>query len=249
MCGILIFYSKNKVINSNIFKNSLELQKHRGPDHSGIIKISDKMIFGNVRLSITDLSSNSNQPMTSDYTSNVISFNGDIYNHIELKENLEKKGINFFSKGDTEVLLKYGAKKVYAIDVGQNQLHEKLKADYRVRDLSGLDVRKLDHLDLPKPEWIVADLSFISLAKALPRIMKRASLGANMICLIQPQFDLSKKDIGKNGVVKNEALRKSAVKNVVNFFSQENWKVMEITSSPILGRSGNMEFLLLAKKY
>ena len=151
--------------------------------------------------------------------------------------------------GFTEVLLKYGAKKVYAIDVGQNQLHEKLKADYRVRDLSGLDVRKLDHLDLPKPEWIVADLSFISLAKALPRIMKRASLGANMICLIKPQFELSKKDIGKNGVVKNEALRKSAVKNVVNFFSQENWKVMEITSSPILGRSGNMEFLLLAKKY
>ena len=151
--------------------------------------------------------------------------------------------------GFTEVLLKYGAKKVYAIDVGQNQLHEKLKADYRVRDLSGLDVRKLDHLDLPKPEWIVADLSFISLAKALPRIMKRASLGANMICLIKPQFELSKKDIGKNGVVKNKALRKLAVKNVVNFFSQENWKVMEITSSPILGRSGNMEFLLLAKKY
>ncbi|MDB3983095.1 asparagine synthase (glutamine-hydrolyzing) [Candidatus Pelagibacter sp.] len=122
MCGILIFYSKNKVINSNIFKNSLELQKHRGPDHSGIIKISDKMIFGNVRLSITDLSSNSNQPMTSDYTSNVISFNGDIYNHIELKENLEKKGINFFSKGDTEVLLKY--LDFYGID-GVNKLNGK----------------------------------------------------------------------------------------------------------------------------
>ena len=80
------------------------------------------MIFGNVRLSITDLSSNSNQPMTSDYTSNVISFNGDIYNHIELKENLEKKGINFFSKGDTEVLLKY--LDFYGID-GVNKLNGK----------------------------------------------------------------------------------------------------------------------------
>ena len=69
-----------------------------------------------------------------------------------------------------------------------------------------------------------------------------------MICLIKPQFELSKKDIGKNGIVKNETLRKFAVKNVVNFFCQENWRVLEITSSPILGRSGNMEFLLLAKK-
>ena len=150
--------------------------------------------------------------------------------------------------GFTEVLLKYGAKRVYAIDVGQDQLHMKLKADYRVRDLSGLDVRKIDYLDLPKPEWIVADLSFISLTKALPRIMARASLGAKIICLIKPQFELSKKDIGKNGVVKSEDLRRFAVKNVVNFFCQENWKVLEITSSPILGRSGNMEFLLLAKK-
>ena len=122
MCGILICYSKNKIINSNIFKDSLELQKHRGPDHSGIIKISDKMIFGNVRLSITDLSSNSNQPMISNYTSNVISFNGDIYNHIELKENLKKKGINFFSNGDTEVLLKY--LDFYGID-GINKLNGK----------------------------------------------------------------------------------------------------------------------------
>ena len=78
--------------------------------------------------------------------------------------------------------------------------------------------------------------------------MTRASLGAKMICLIKPQFELSKKDIGKNGIVKNETLRKFAVKNVVKFFCQENWKVLEITSSPILGRSGNTEFLLLAKK-
>ena len=107
MCGILVSYSKSRLIEINNFKNSLELQKHRGPDNTGIIKVSDKLIIGNVRLSITDLSKNSNQPMLNDQTSNIISFNGDIYNYIELRDYLRKKGINFISKGDTEVLLKY----------------------------------------------------------------------------------------------------------------------------------------------
>ncbi len=106
MCGILFFYSKKKIIDENIFRSSLELQKHRGPDNTGVIKISNKMLIGNVRLAITDLSEKSNQPMISDKTSNIISFNGDIYNYIELRENLKAKGINFFSNGDTEVLLK-----------------------------------------------------------------------------------------------------------------------------------------------
>ena len=106
MCGILVSYSKNKIIETGRFKKSLELQKHRGPDNTGVIKISDKIIFGNVRLSITDLTKNSNQPMINDQSSNVITFNGDIYNYIELKHDLKKRGFNFFSDGDTEVLLK-----------------------------------------------------------------------------------------------------------------------------------------------
>ena len=107
MCGILICYSSKEEFNLNDFKNSLELQKHRGPDHTGIERISDKLFFGHVRLSIYDLTKNSNQPMISDTSSNVLTFNGDLYNYIELKENLKNKGVNFFSSGDTEVLLKY----------------------------------------------------------------------------------------------------------------------------------------------
>ena len=91
MCGILIYYSSNKQININDFKNSLELQSHRGPDHTGIKKISDKFFFGHKRLSIYDLTKNSNQPMESDTSSSVISFNGDIYNYKELRENLTKR--------------------------------------------------------------------------------------------------------------------------------------------------------------
>ena len=150
--------------------------------------------------------------------------------------------------GFTEVVLEQGAKKVYAIDVGYNQLHKKLKADSRVRDLSPVDVRKINDLDLPNPEWLVADLSFISLVKALPVAMEMAKSGAYMVCLIKPQFELSKKEVGKNGVVKSDTLRKFAVSKVVDFFIEENWKVLGIEPSPILGRSGNKEFLLLAKK-
>jgi asparagine synthase (glutamine-hydrolysing) len=107
MCGILVSYSKSQSIDIDNFRKSLELQKHRGPDNTGVIRVSDKLIIGNVRLSITDLSKNSNQPMVSDITSNIISFNGDIYNYVELRDYLKKKDISFFSNGDTEVLLKY----------------------------------------------------------------------------------------------------------------------------------------------
>ena len=106
MCGILLSYSKSQFIEIDNFRQSLELQKHRGPDNTGILRISDEMIIGNVRLSITDLSKNSNQPMISDQTSNVISFNGDIYNYIELRNQLIKDGFSFKTKSDTEVILK-----------------------------------------------------------------------------------------------------------------------------------------------
>lgn len=139
MCGILFFYSKKKKINENIFKSSLELQKHRGPDNTSIIKISNEMFIGNVRLAITDLSEKSNQPMISDYTSNIISFNGDIYNYIELKENLKSKGITFFSKGDTEVLLKQIDN--YGID-GINELNGKWSFVYYDRKKNRLFVSR-----------------------------------------------------------------------------------------------------------
>ena len=150
--------------------------------------------------------------------------------------------------GFTEVSLKYEAKKVYAIDVGHDQLHQKLKSDSRVCELSGLDVRKINDFNLPNPEWIVADLSFISLVKALPVVIRKAIWGATMICLIKPQFELSKKQIGKNGVVKSKVLRECAVSNVADFLGKENWSVVGTKSSPILGRSGNQEFLMLAIK-
>ena len=105
MCGILFQFSKNKV-NEKLFKKSLLLQKHRGPDHTGITKVNDNLIFGHVRLSIIDLPERSNQPMISSDTSNIIIFNGEIYNYIEIKNNLKQQEVIFETEGDTEVLLK-----------------------------------------------------------------------------------------------------------------------------------------------
>ena len=111
MCGLFFCYSKDKVDEFK-FKESLLLQKHRGPDNTGIKKVNNNTIFGHVRLSTVDLSKASNQPMINENTSNILIFNGEIYNFIELKEKLKEANIVFKSNGDTEVLLhlleKYG---------------------------------------------------------------------------------------------------------------------------------------------
>ena len=105
MCGILFQFLKNGVNKKN-FENSLLLQKHRGPDHTGIKQINNHMIFGHVRLSTIDLLTRSNQPMINEETSNLIIFNGEIYNYVELRKRLQEKGLKFKTEGDTEVLLK-----------------------------------------------------------------------------------------------------------------------------------------------
>ena len=105
MCGIFFCYSKNK-IDEDKFKSSLLLQKHRGPDYTGIKKISSNLIFGHVRLSILDTSAASNQPMISENGSHVMIFNGEIYNYIELRKQFENNNLNFKTQGDTEVLFK-----------------------------------------------------------------------------------------------------------------------------------------------
>ena len=91
MCGLLFHFSKSGV-NKKKFETSLLLQKHRGPDHTGIKQLNNNMIFGHVRLSIIDLPARSNQPMINEDTSNVIIFNGEIYNYVELKKKIGRKG-------------------------------------------------------------------------------------------------------------------------------------------------------------
>jgi 23S rRNA (cytidine1920-2'-O)/16S rRNA (cytidine1409-2'-O)-methyltransferase len=150
--------------------------------------------------------------------------------------------------GFTEVLLARGAAKVYAVDVGRDQLHAKLRADPRVVVLEGTDARSLDKaLVKEQAGAIVADVSFISLTLALPAALSLAALGAWLIALVKPQFEAGRKAVGKGGVVRKDADREKAVTRVWQFLEGTGWKVLGVLPSPVLGRGGNQEFLIGAR--
>ena len=150
--------------------------------------------------------------------------------------------------GFTEVLLGHGAAKVYAVDVGRDQLHEKLRADPLVVALEGTNARSLDASIVKEPVGaIVADVSFISLTLALPAALRLAAPGAWLIALVKPQFEAGRKAVGKGGIVRSEAAREKAVTRVWGFLEEEGWRVLGVIPSPIRGRSGNQEFLIGAR--
>jgi 23S rRNA (cytidine1920-2'-O)/16S rRNA (cytidine1409-2'-O)-methyltransferase len=148
--------------------------------------------------------------------------------------------------GFTEVLLARGAEKVYAVDVGTAQLHEKLRGDARVISLEGTDARAVDSaLVGDEIGAIVADLSFISLAKALPAALRLAAPGAWLIALVKPQFEVGRAGVGKGGIVRDPERRREALAGVRRFISETpGWTVTDEMVSPILGKDGNEEFLI-----
>lgn len=152
--------------------------------------------------------------------------------------------------GFTQVLLSYGARRVYAADVGSGQLHETLRSDPRVVSLEHCDIRDIAQVMIDEPiEAIVADVSFISLTKALPRALDLAVREAFLVALVKPQFELTPSDIAKGGIVRDEASRRRAVANVESFIAAtRGWRIVGTIPSPILGGSGNLEFLIGAVK-
>lgn len=152
--------------------------------------------------------------------------------------------------GFTETLLAQGAHKVYAVDVGHDQLHARLKTDARVVSLEGCDVRKLTRAQIAEPIGaIVADVSFISLAKALPAALSLAAPAAWLVALIKPQFEVGRARIGKGGIVRDAQAREDAVAAVTDWLAaQDGWRVVGTMPSPITGGSGNEESLIGARK-
>jgi 23S rRNA (cytidine1920-2'-O)/16S rRNA (cytidine1409-2'-O)-methyltransferase len=148
--------------------------------------------------------------------------------------------------GFTEVLLAAGAHRVYAVDVGRDQLHPRLREDTRVVSLEGRDARTLDRTLVPEPVGaVVADVSFISLAKVLLVPLALAGPGAWLVALIKPQFEAGRDAVGKGGIVRDAAERRRAVDLVRGWVAaQPGWRVEGIIPSPIAGGSGNEEFLL-----
>ena len=151
--------------------------------------------------------------------------------------------------GFTEVLLAEGAARVYAVDVGRAQLHKRLRADPRVVSLEATDARKLDKTVIPEPATaIVADVSFISLTQALTAVLKLVVPGAWLVALVKPQFEAGREAVGKGGIVRGEADRARAVARVRDFLEAEGWQIIGVIESPITGGSGNVEFLIGARK-
>ena len=148
--------------------------------------------------------------------------------------------------GFCQVLLDGGARRVYAVDVGQSQLHDQLKADKRVVNLERTDARSLDVQLVCEPVGaIVADVSFISLIKILPAAMRLAAPGAWMVCLVKPQFEVGPEVVGKGGIVRSTEMRERALGDVRAWIErQAGWQVSGAIPSPIAGAGGNKEFLL-----
>ena len=152
--------------------------------------------------------------------------------------------------GFTEVCLERGAAHVWAVDVGQGQLHPRIAADPRVTNLEKTDARDLTPDLIPDaPGLIVCDASFIGLAKVLPVALALAAPGADLVTLVKPQFEMdSRADIGRGGVVKDNEARQAALTRVCDWLETRGWAVQATTESPITGGDGNIEFLLWAKR-
>jgi 23S rRNA (cytidine1920-2'-O)/16S rRNA (cytidine1409-2'-O)-methyltransferase len=148
--------------------------------------------------------------------------------------------------GFTQVLLARGAARVYAVDVGHGQLHPRLAGDDRIVSLEGCDARRLDRARIPEPvDALVADVSFISLTKALPAAFALTAPGAWLVALVKPQFEAGRAAVGKGGVVRDPTARERAVANVQAWLAaQPGWRSLGVIPSPITGGSGNVEFLL-----
>jgi 23S rRNA (cytidine1920-2'-O)/16S rRNA (cytidine1409-2'-O)-methyltransferase len=151
--------------------------------------------------------------------------------------------------GFTDVLLTRGAAKVYAVDVGHGQLAWKLRADDRVVVLERTNARHLTAEQIPDaPDMVVCDASFIALSKVLPAALDLARPGARVAALIKPQFEAGREEVGKGGVVRDAAVHQRVCDEVVAWLESIGWQVAGVTTSPITGPEGNVEFLVAAMK-
>jgi 23S rRNA (cytidine1920-2'-O)/16S rRNA (cytidine1409-2'-O)-methyltransferase len=151
--------------------------------------------------------------------------------------------------GFTDVLLSRGAAKVYAIDVGTNQLAWKLRSDPRVVVHEQTNARELTTAIITEPvDIVVCDASFISLAKVLDRALDLARPGATLVALIKPQFEAGRAEVGKGGVVRDPDVHIRVCDEAADWVNSKGWRVLGVEKSPITGPEGNVEFLLGAIK-
>ena len=151
--------------------------------------------------------------------------------------------------GFTDCALQNGARRVYSVDVGKNQLDWKLRNDEKVVSLEEMHIKDLKEEDTEnkKVDFIVIDVSFISLTKVIPYFEKFLAQSGKIVMLVKPQFEVGREKIGRNGVVENEEYHNEAIKKIISFSKEEGYELIGVEDSPIKGAKGNKEFLMLIK--
>ena len=151
--------------------------------------------------------------------------------------------------GFTDVLLKNGAAKVYSVDVGYGQLAWSLRNDERVVNMERTNIRYISSEQIPEPlDICVMDLSFISVKLVLPAVCALLKDDAQLVCLIKPQFEAGREEVGKKGVVRDKAVHLSVIESVLSFAPTVGMTVMGLDFPPIKGPEGNREYLCYMKK-
>ncbi len=151
--------------------------------------------------------------------------------------------------GFTDCMLQHGAAKVYAIDVGHDQLDHSLRENRKVVSLEGMDVRQMQREDLQEiPDFCSVDVSFISVNLILPSIFNLTQDHADYVVLVKPQFEAGKSNIGKKGIVKSASVHKQVLSTVIDFARNIGFTVHGLCLSPVRGGSGNVEYLVHLKK-
>ena len=151
--------------------------------------------------------------------------------------------------GFTDCMLQRGAAKVYAVDSGTNQLIWKLRSDERVVCMEQYNFRYADPADFADVmDFACTDVSFISLKHILGPAATLLKDGAPMVCLIKPQFEAGREQVGKNGIVRDPAIHRQVIENVLGYAAESGFSALDLDHSPVKGTKGNIEYLVLLKK-
>lgn len=151
--------------------------------------------------------------------------------------------------GFTDCMLQNGAKKVYSIDVGYGQLAWKLRTDPKVVNLERTNIRYITDEQIKDPiDFFSVDVSFISLCLVLPAAYKFMKDNAQAVCLIKPQFEAGKENVGKKGVVRDPKVHEDVINRIINFSYENGFNILGLDFSPIKGPEGNIEYLLYIEK-
>ena len=151
--------------------------------------------------------------------------------------------------GFTDCMLQHGARKVYAIDVGYGQLDYRLRTDERVVNMEKTNIRYLDTTFIEEPiDLISIDVSFISVKHMFPVAARVLSEDGMILCLVKPQFEAGREQVGKGGIVREPSVHEDVINNVIGYAAENGLHAQELSYSPIKGTKGNIEYLLLLSR-